>query len=137
MAFPLLAVPHPRPMARGHQEALLPGTGCWLEQRATCTMALVLQQAGLGSITWRPKIPRAASGQAPPCKRFLSLALPVLFVTCQTKSISKFKVGVGGHYQRAGKNLGPILQSAHHRQGAPPSLARRVYWHSLPRATAP
>ena len=43
-------------------------------------------------------------------------------------SFSGKSTGVGCH-------LGPILQSVHHRQRAPPSLVRRVYWPSLPRAT--
>lgn len=59
---------------------------------------------------------------------FLSLSLPCVG-TCQSRSMTESKVSVGGHDQRAGKHLGLSLQSA------TCSLARRVYWHSLPHSS--
>lgn len=137
MALPLLAVPHPWPVACGQPgrsasgDRLLAGAKGYLHHGSGPPAGWL----GLDHVA--AKDSKSSRWTGTTVQVLFKPWLTVLFVTCQTKSISKFKVGVGGHYQRAGKNLGPILQSAHHRQGAPPSLARRVYWHSLPRATAP
>lgn len=59
-----------------------------------------------------------------------------MFVSCQSKSMAKFKVNVGEHNQRARKNLGQFCNVPQAVwQALPSSLSRRVCWYSLPRAT--
>ena len=139
MECPLLTASHPWPSASGHQEVLLLRATCTLEQRANWSTALIIQLAGLGLFTRWLKILRAVSGQAALCKHFLRAYMT--FRTCQSRSMTKSKVSMGGCYQLAGKDLGSIFcnppQAA--QQVSPPAYrGGSTDWHKPPhRASVP
>lgn len=84
---------------------------------------------GLGLFAGWLKIPRAVSGQAPLCERFLSLSLPDL-----PKQVND---QVQGQRGRAGKDLGCIFCSPPQAawQVSPPSLARTSTGTDFPMET--
>lgn len=115
------------------KEVLLLRATCPLEQRANWSTALIIQLAGLGLFTRWLKILRAVSGQAPSCKHFLRAYMT--FRTCQSRSMTKSKVSMGGCYQLAGKDLGSIFcnppQAA--QQVSPPAYrGGSTDWHKPP-----